>query len=72
MKISFDGREVIAPVLMVPGHPDGVITVHLGFGRGVQAGRVAQGVGFDAYQMRTSDAPLFACGRDGGEGAGDV
>ena len=37
---------------MAPGHPDGAITVHLGFGRGVQAGRVAQGVGFDAYQIR--------------------
>jgi len=62
VKISFDGREFIAPALMVPGHPDGVITVHLGFGRGVQAGRVAQGVGFDAYQIRRSDAPLFVAG----------
>src|SRR5260370_10145515 len=47
---------------MVAGHPDGVITVYLGFGRGVQAGRVAQGVGFDAYQIRRSDAPLFVAG----------
>ena len=62
VKVSFDGREFIAPALMVPGHPDGVITVHLGFGRGVQAGRVAQGVGFDAYQIRRSDAPLFVAG----------
>jgi MoCo/4Fe-4S cofactor protein with predicted Tat translocation signal len=62
VKVSFDGREFIAPALMAPGHPDGVITVHLGFGRGVQAGRVAQGVGFDAYQIRRSDAPLFVAG----------
>ncbi len=62
VKLSFNGRECIAPALMVPGHPDGVITVHLGFGRGVQAGRVGQGVGFDAYQIRTSDGPLFASG----------
>ena len=62
VKVSFDGREFIAPALMVPGHPDGAITVHLGFGRGVQAGRVAQGVGFDAYQIRRSDAPLFVAG----------
>jgi MoCo/4Fe-4S cofactor protein with predicted Tat translocation signal len=62
VKVSLNGREFIAPALMVPGHPDGVITVHLGFGRGVQAGRVAQGVGFDAYQIRNSDAPLFVSG----------
>jgi molybdopterin-containing oxidoreductase family iron-sulfur binding subunit len=62
VKLSFDGRECIAPALMAAGHPDGVITVHLGFGRGVQAGRVAQGVGFDAYQIRRSDAPLFVAG----------
>jgi molybdopterin-containing oxidoreductase family iron-sulfur binding subunit len=62
VKVSLDGREFIAPALMVPGHPDGVITAHLGFGRGVQAGRVAQGVGFDAYQIRRSDAPLFVAG----------
>ncbi len=46
---------------MVPGHPDGVVTVHLGFGRRAEAGRVGAGVGFDAYQLRTSDAPLFIC-----------
>jgi MoCo/4Fe-4S cofactor protein with predicted Tat translocation signal len=62
VKIEFNGRETIAPALMVPGHPDGVITVHLGFGRGVEAGRVASGVGFDAYQIRTSDAPLYLTG----------
>jgi MoCo/4Fe-4S cofactor protein with predicted Tat translocation signal len=62
VKLSFNGRECIAPALMVPGHPDGVITVHLGFGRGVQAGRVAQGVGFDGYQIRTSDGALALSG----------
>jgi MoCo/4Fe-4S cofactor protein with predicted Tat translocation signal len=62
VKVSFAGREFIAPALMAPGHPDGAITVHLGSGRGVQAGRVAQGVGFDAYQIRRSDAPLFVAG----------
>jgi molybdopterin-containing oxidoreductase family iron-sulfur binding subunit len=62
VKVSFNGREFIAPALMAPGHPDGVITAHLGFGRGVQAGRVAQGVGFDAYQIRTSDGTQFVAG----------
>jgi MoCo/4Fe-4S cofactor protein with predicted Tat translocation signal len=62
VKVSYNGRELIAPALAMPGHPDGVITMHLGFGRGVQAGRVAQGVGFDAYQIRTADGPLYITG----------
>ena len=62
LEIEFNGRKVIAPVLMAPGHPDGVITVHLGFGRSVEAGRVAAGVGFDAYQIRPSDSPLWIAG----------
>jgi MoCo/4Fe-4S cofactor protein with predicted Tat translocation signal len=62
VKISQNGREVIAPAMMIPGHPDGVITVHLGFGRGVEAGRVGQGVGFDAYQIRTTDGLLSVSG----------
>jgi MoCo/4Fe-4S cofactor protein with predicted Tat translocation signal len=62
VKVSLNGRYFIAPALAVPGHPDGVITAHLGFGRGVEAGRVGQGVGFDAYQIRTSDAPLSVSG----------
>ena len=59
IKIELNGRKVIAPVLMAPGHPNGAITVHLGFGRRAEAGRVGAGVGFDAYLLRTSDAPLL-------------
>ena len=62
VSIEVDGRKVTAPVLMVPGHPDGAVTVHLGFGRQASVGRVAAGVGFNAYQVRTVDAPLFATG----------
>jgi molybdopterin-containing oxidoreductase family iron-sulfur binding subunit len=55
VEIEAYGRKVIAPALMVPGHPDGSITVHLGFGRRAEAGRVGAGVGFNAYLLRTSD-----------------
>ncbi len=54
VEITANGRKVIAPVLMVPGHPDGVVTMHLGFGRR-EAGRVGDGVGFNSYLLRTSD-----------------
>jgi molybdopterin-containing oxidoreductase family iron-sulfur binding subunit len=37
------------------------VTVHLGYGR-TRAGRVGTGVGFNAYALRTSDAPWFGGG----------
>ena len=45
----------------MPGHPNDSITVYLGSGRRTGS-RVAGGVGFDAYLIRTSDSPLFAQG----------
>jgi MoCo/4Fe-4S cofactor protein with predicted Tat translocation signal len=60
VEIEVGGRKVIAPVLMVPGHADGAITVHLGFGRSV--GTVGGGVGFNSYLLRTSDAPYATAG----------
>jgi MoCo/4Fe-4S cofactor protein with predicted Tat translocation signal len=63
------------PVWIMPGQPDDVITIHLGYGR-TRAGRVGsagtvttvdpdtklpQG-GFSAYEIRYSDQPWFAAG----------
>jgi molybdopterin-containing oxidoreductase family iron-sulfur binding subunit len=62
VEIDVNGRTVIAPALMVPGHADGAVTVHLGFGRRVEAGRVGGGVGFNAYLLRTSGAQSYAVG----------
>jgi molybdopterin-containing oxidoreductase family iron-sulfur binding subunit len=62
IELTLNGRKVITPVLMSPGHPNDVVTVHLGLGRRVEAGRVGAGVGFDAYALRTSDQPLSAGG----------
>jgi molybdopterin-containing oxidoreductase family iron-sulfur binding subunit len=48
------------PVWVVPGHPDGSVTLHLGYGR-ERAGRVGgidgETRGFNAYALRTSTAP---------------
>jgi molybdopterin-containing oxidoreductase family iron-sulfur binding subunit len=63
VEIECNGRKVIAPALMVPGHPDGAVTVHVGLGRRVEAGRVGAGVGFNAYLLRTSDTPAMAFGK---------
>ena len=62
VEINCNGRKVTAPALMVPGHPDGSVTVHLGLGRRVEAGRVGAGVGFNAYLVRTSNSPNVTVG----------
>jgi MoCo/4Fe-4S cofactor protein with predicted Tat translocation signal len=58
VELTLNGRKIIVPVLMSPGHPNDAVTVSLGQGRRVDAGRVGSGVGFNAYALRTADAPL--------------
>ena len=53
--------KVTAPAWIVPGHADGSVTVYLGGGRR-NAGKVGDGVGFDAYALRTTEHPWFAGG----------
>jgi molybdopterin-containing oxidoreductase family iron-sulfur binding subunit len=63
LKITYQGRTFSDPVptWITPGQPDGVITLHLGYGR-KSAGRVGNGHGFNAYEIRTSDSPWSASG----------
>ena len=49
------------PVWVMPGQPDDVITIHLGYGRTL-GGRIAPNVGFSAYDIRRSDMPWTAAG----------
>ncbi len=58
IELTLNGRTIITPVLMVPGHANDAVTVHLGLGRRAEAGRVGAGVGFSGYQIRTAAAPL--------------
>jgi Fe-S-cluster-containing dehydrogenase component len=53
--------SVSGPVFILPGHPDGAVTISLGYGRS-RAGRVGDGHGFDAYALRRADAAWFAPG----------
>jgi MoCo/4Fe-4S cofactor protein with predicted Tat translocation signal len=61
VELTVAGRKVKAPVIVVPGHPDNSVTVHLGYGRSF-AGRVGSGAGFNAYLIRTTDAPFYTTG----------
>ena len=70
VELTLNGRKIIVPVLMSPGHPNDAVTVALGLGRRAEAGRVGAGVGFNAYALRTVDAPLSASGLQIARGKG--
>jgi molybdopterin-containing oxidoreductase family iron-sulfur binding subunit len=55
VKLSVNDTHLEVPVLVVPGHDDSSITLPLGYGR-TRAGRAGDGVGFNAYPLRRSDA----------------
>ncbi len=59
--LTVDGRSLEAPVWVQPGHPDGAVTLHLGYGRKA-AGRVGTGTGVNAHLLRTAATPWRAAG----------
>jgi molybdopterin-containing oxidoreductase family iron-sulfur binding subunit len=59
--ISVEGRGLRAPVWVLPGHAPGAITLSLGYGR-QRAGRIGNGIGFNAYAIRSSAQPWNAMG----------
>jgi molybdopterin-containing oxidoreductase family iron-sulfur binding subunit len=59
VNIESQGNKIErAPIWILPGMPDKVLLLPLGYGR-TRAGRVGNGVGFNAYKIRTSNAPWF-------------
>jgi molybdopterin-containing oxidoreductase family iron-sulfur binding subunit len=65
IELRYRGLIARMPVFIVPGQPDESVTVFLGYGRRM-AGRVGNAVeqaqAFNAYLLRTSDAPWFGAG----------
>jgi molybdopterin-containing oxidoreductase family iron-sulfur binding subunit len=60
-RLSLNGRTIVAPIHVLPGMANYTIELPLGMGR-TEVGRVGRGVGFDAYQVRESDASSIAVG----------
>jgi molybdopterin-containing oxidoreductase family iron-sulfur binding subunit len=54
-------RKLDVAVWVVPGQAPGTGTLHLGYGR-TAAGRVGNGIGFNAYALRTTTAPTLLTG----------
>ncbi len=61
VEVKYAGRSVSGPAWIIPGHPDGVVTIHLGYGR-TRVGRVGTGAGFNANAIRTAQAPWWGTG----------
>ncbi|HMP65090.1 MAG TPA: TAT-variant-translocated molybdopterin oxidoreductase [Pyrinomonadaceae bacterium] len=62
VKLSYQGLELEGvPMWISPGQPDDVITIFLGYGRS-RTGKVGTGLGYNAYNVRRSDAMHFGFG----------
>jgi MoCo/4Fe-4S cofactor protein with predicted Tat translocation signal len=65
IELRYRGNAARMPVVLMPGHPRQSVTVFFGYGRRL-AGRVGNASGvaqqFNAFQLRTSDAPWFGTG----------
>jgi MoCo/4Fe-4S cofactor protein with predicted Tat translocation signal len=61
IELRSQGNTLRLPVWISPGHANDSVTVELGYGRR-RAGNVGNGMGFDAYTLRTAAAPWFTTG----------
>jgi molybdopterin-containing oxidoreductase family iron-sulfur binding subunit len=61
VELKYQGRTIVAPVWVMPGHADESVTVFLGYGR-TKAGRVGTGAGFDAGWIRPLATPWIGAG----------
>ena len=63
VKVTYQGADIEKPVPMwiTPGQPDDVITIFMGYGR-TRAGKVGTGLGYNAFDVRRSDAMYHGFG----------
>jgi len=53
VELDLEGRKARAPVWIMPGQAEQTVTLTLGYGR-TRTGQAGNGVGFNAYSLRTS------------------
>jgi molybdopterin-containing oxidoreductase family iron-sulfur binding subunit len=61
VRVESAGRDLEGPAWILPGQPDRVLTLFLGYGR-TRSGRVGTGIGYDANRLRTVMHPWNAVG----------
>ena len=61
LRVESGGRAVEGPAWVLPGQPERVVTLYLGYGRR-RGGRIGTGIGYDAYRLRSAAQPWTAFG----------
>ena len=61
VRLELDGRTLETAAMILPGQADYSVSLALGYGR-TACGRVGHDVGYNAYSLRTSQAPDIALG----------
>jgi molybdopterin-containing oxidoreductase family iron-sulfur binding subunit len=61
LEVNIDGRKISGPAWIMPGQADNTIGLWLGHGR-EQAGRVGDGIGYNAYTVRPAATPWWTRG----------
>ena len=70
VKLNYQGAEISqnVPMWISPGQPDDVITIYMGYGR-TRAGKIGTGLGYNAFDVRRSDAMNYGSGEIAKTGA---
>ncbi len=61
LRVESNARAIEGPAWVLPGQPERVVTLYLGYGR-KRGGRVGTGAGYDAYRLRSVAAPWTTVG----------
>ena len=61
LEVMIGDRSVVGPAWIMPGQAENTVSLSLGYGR-KRAGRVGDGLGYDAYGVRPADQPWIAKG----------
>jgi MoCo/4Fe-4S cofactor protein with predicted Tat translocation signal len=61
VKVTIRDRSLVGPAWIMPGQAANTVALYLGYGRR-RAGRVGDGIGYDAYDLRPVDQPWLTKG----------
>ena len=61
LRVTVNGKSVVGPTWVLPGHAEDSITVYFGYGR-EGSGRVGNKIGYNAYLIQDASTPYVAAG----------
>ncbi len=61
LRVSVNGKSVVGPIWILPGHAEDSVTVHFGYGR-EGSGRVGNKIGYNAFSIQNAATPYAASG----------